>query len=299
MDSSIGINIQGPSAIRVPDWITSALGKYYLYFANHKGSYIRLAYADNIEGPWKVHVPGALHLRNSHFPTTPPDPEGNRIVKTSVELPHSSHKEFSTPHIASPDVHVDMINRRFVMYFHGLEEYGRQVSRVATSENGIDFVARSEIIGPTYLRAFVYEGSLYSMTMPGQFFRSRDGFTKFEPGPRLFNPNMRHSALLVKDDTLHVFWTRVKDAPERVLVSTVDLKQPFMEWRESRPYELLRPERDWEGANGPVEPSMRSVAYGMVCQLRDPAILVDESRIYLFYAVGGESGIGVAALSWK
>ena len=40
---SIGVNIQGPSLIRVPDWVENPLGKYYLYFADHKGLYIRLA----------------------------------------------------------------------------------------------------------------------------------------------------------------------------------------------------------------------------------------------------------------
>jgi hypothetical protein len=40
---SIGANIQGPSMIRVPEWIDDRLGDYYLYFADHKGSYIRLA----------------------------------------------------------------------------------------------------------------------------------------------------------------------------------------------------------------------------------------------------------------
>jgi hypothetical protein len=36
---SIGANIQGASMIRVPDWIGGRLGDYYLYFADHKGSY--------------------------------------------------------------------------------------------------------------------------------------------------------------------------------------------------------------------------------------------------------------------
>ena len=43
---SLGPNIQGPSLIRVPGWVPNPLGRYYLYFADHKGSYIRLAYAD-------------------------------------------------------------------------------------------------------------------------------------------------------------------------------------------------------------------------------------------------------------
>ena len=42
-DPSIGHNIQGPSLIRAPSWIKNPLGRYYLYFADHKGSYIRLA----------------------------------------------------------------------------------------------------------------------------------------------------------------------------------------------------------------------------------------------------------------
>ncbi|MDH4169831.1 MAG: hypothetical protein OEW42_09605, partial [Acidimicrobiia bacterium] len=57
-DSSIGANIQGPSLVRVPDWVEDPLGRYYLYFADHKGSYIRLAHADELTGPWKVHRPG-------------------------------------------------------------------------------------------------------------------------------------------------------------------------------------------------------------------------------------------------
>ena len=50
---SIGANIQGPSLIKVPDWVSEPLGRYYLYFADHKGRYIRLAYADHLRG----HVP--------------------------------------------------------------------------------------------------------------------------------------------------------------------------------------------------------------------------------------------------
>ena len=43
LDRSIGYNIQGPSLIRVPGWVENRLGNYYLYFADHKGRYIRLA----------------------------------------------------------------------------------------------------------------------------------------------------------------------------------------------------------------------------------------------------------------
>ena len=59
---------------------------------------------------------------------------------------------------------------------------------------------------------------------------------------------------------------------------------------------MLRPEFDWEGAQAPLAPSVRSVAYGKVNQLRDPAIFVEDGRTYLLYAVAGESGIAIAEL---
>src|SRR5262245_51489408 len=43
---SLGGNVNGATVIRVPDWIAHPLGRYYMYFANHMGDFIRLAYAD-------------------------------------------------------------------------------------------------------------------------------------------------------------------------------------------------------------------------------------------------------------
>jgi len=63
------ININGPSLIRVPDWVENPLGNYYLYFSHHKGDFIRLAYADKVEGPWSIYEPGALGLNQSGFPS--------------------------------------------------------------------------------------------------------------------------------------------------------------------------------------------------------------------------------------
>ena len=34
MDGRMGGNINGPSLIRVPDWLADPLGRYYLYFAH-------------------------------------------------------------------------------------------------------------------------------------------------------------------------------------------------------------------------------------------------------------------------
>ncbi|MDX1576500.1 MAG: hypothetical protein R3285_09920, partial [Kiloniellales bacterium] len=84
MDARMGDNINGPSLLKVPPWIERPLGRYYLYFADHKGDYIRLAYADRLEGPWTVYGPGTLQLAESHFRTERASvPEG---VQEEIDL---------------------------------------------------------------------------------------------------------------------------------------------------------------------------------------------------------------------
>jgi hypothetical protein len=306
LDPSIGVNIQGPSLIKVPDWVTEKLGNYYLYFADHKGSYIRLAYADRLTGPWRIHVPGCLHLAQSGFPTTPPSVTADQLAAHEARfrargaaISHDVLAEITTPHIASPDVHVDHERQRIVMYFHGLEDVARQVSRVAISTNGRDFAARPEILGPSYMRVFPHDGMTYALAMPGIISRSVDGLGGFSNGPTLFNPNMRHSALLKRDGGLYVFWTEVGSAPETILVSRIDLAGDWMGWRDGPPAEVLRPEFAWEGAEAPLIPSVRSTAYGVVNQLRDPAIYEEDGVVYLLYAVGGEAGIALARVDFS
>ena len=302
---SIGVNIQGPSLIRVPDWIENRLGAYYLYFADHKGRYIRLAYADQLAGPWRVHPPGSLHLAQSSFLTAPPDVSPAELARfearyraRGMAISHDVLAEITTPHIASPDVHIDAEHRRIAMYFHGLEGVGHQVSRVAISHNGIDFTARPEVIGGSYMRIFRHGGMTYALTMPGTLSRSADGLGGFEPGPTLFNPAMRHAAVLKRDGALWVFWTQVGDAPERILLSRIALDGDWQNWHDEPPIEVMRPEHAWEGAEAPNLPSVRSTAYGLVNQLRDPAIHEEAGATYLLYAVGGESGIAIARMDF-
>ncbi len=62
--ASLGGNVNGSTVIRVPDWVERPLGRYYMYFANHMGQFIRLAYADAATGPWKMYEPGVLPVRD-------------------------------------------------------------------------------------------------------------------------------------------------------------------------------------------------------------------------------------------
>jgi len=305
--ASIGHNIQGPSLIRVPGWVKNPLGKYYLYFADHKGSYIRLAHSNNLTGPWSVHEPGTLQLADSHFLTKKPDVPKANIDKTLLYmrtvLGHKGRTDqqlladLNLPHIASPDVHVDNKSKRIVMYFHGLDAFASQVSRVAVSNDGINFSARKEVLGRSYMRSIKHRGATYVLAMPGQFYRSANGLSDFEEGPKLFSNTMRHSALLKRGNILHVFWSRVGDTPESILHSTIDISGDWHTWKESEANRVLAPERDWEGADAALTPSQRSTADGHVNQLRDPAIFEEDGRLFLLYAVAGESGIAIAELT--
>ncbi len=248
-----------------------------------------------------MHPAGSLHLAESGFLTAPPVVSAEALARFEAQyrargaaISHDVMSEITTPHIASPDVHVDPIKQRIVMYFHGLEGVGTQVSRVALSKNGVDFVARPEVIGKSYMRIFQHGGVTYALTMPGVLSRSADGLSGFETGPTLFVPDMRHAAVLQRGEVLWVFWTRVGDAPECVLLSRIILRGDWSGWRDEAPIEVLRPEFAWEGADAPCVPSVRSTAYGVVNQLRDPAVFEEDGSVYLLYAVGGESGIALA-----
>lgn len=272
MDERMGDNINGPSLIRVPSWASGALGRYYLYFGHHDGGYIRLAFADELAGPWRMHAPGVLPLAASGF----------------------------TGHLASPDVHVDERERRIRLYFHGSNTPtgggGEQTTRLALSPDGLRFEVLPETLGLPYWRVFAHAGWTYALGMPGQLYRSRDGISGFEAGPVLFTSAMRHSAVAVDGEMLSVYYTDVGDCPERILLATVDLRPPWTEWRPTAPATLLEPETAYEGAGLPLEPSRRGIVHGPVRQLRDPAIFHKAGHSWLLYCVAGESGIAVAEL---
>ena len=132
--------------------------------------------------------------------------------------------------------------------------------------------------------------------MPGRFRRSRSGLTGFEGGPTLFTPNMRHAAVLVRDNVLEVFYSNVHDCPERILLSTIHLTEDWMTWSNSPPITVLKPEMDYEGVGYPLIPSERGAPDGSVHQLRDPCVFQERGKTYLLCSVAGESGIAIAEL---
>ena len=60
LQKNVGNNINGPCCLLVPDWCSKRLGKFYLYFSDHSGDCIKMAFSDKISGPWKVKNGGVL-----------------------------------------------------------------------------------------------------------------------------------------------------------------------------------------------------------------------------------------------
>ena len=152
-DNRIGSNINGPSVIQAPDWLNKPLGEYYMYFGNHNGEYIRLAYSDNIHGPWKVYTPGTLDKSETKF-------EG---------------------HIASPDAHVNDCAEEIRLYFHGCcgpfnhrNSRFDQATSVAVSSDGLNFTSHKKTLGNSYFRVWEYEDMYYAIANDGYLYMSEE-----------------------------------------------------------------------------------------------------------------------------
>jgi len=303
---TLGGNVNGPTVIRVPDWVERPLGRYYMYFANHMGLEIRLAYADALTGPWRIHEPGVLHVADTEFFRPQPDPEG-------------AIADFYT-HVASPEILVDDENRRLVMWVHGWWTNGErwpetlpearawarergygQLTQAAVSTDGLAFTAVPGVTRTSYLRVFEHEGMLHGVSRLGLLSRTTDALAPFQTSASLFRDGpyagrVRHVALVKRGAELDVYFTAIGDAPERVMLATVPLTGAWTTWRAGAAVEVLRPEAPYECTNLPNVPSEGGDIAVPAHQIRDPFVFLEEGRSYLFYAICGEQGIAGATL---
>jgi hypothetical protein len=320
------ININGPSMILVPDWVENPLGKYYLYFSHHKGDFIRMAYGDMPEGPWTVYEAGVLSLEGSGFPVNSVPqltPEAgfaelwqNFSIYIVRDVVLAIYKALVTdqqtrqergialsqdkpPHIASPELVVDHDNQRILMFYHGQRDTLSQITGIASSGDGISFTNTGKTVAGVYMRHFEYRNKQYLLGSPGILFRSDSLLGPYQPRDRsLFEPNIRHAALLLEEDSLMVAWSRVGEAPEKILLSQIDLSPADWDrWRATEGVELLRPELSWEGVDMEPLPSLRGELVMVANELRDPYLFKDQDGSkYLLYVGAGEQAIGIASL---
>jgi len=279
--TGIGENMSMPSVVHVPAAMAAAagMGEYWMYFAAHDGHYIRLAHAPAPLGPWTLHAPGSVK---------------------DTDVPPFSNT------ISSPDAFV-LGGDRMRLYF-STDRYpgsSEQWSGVAESTDGIHFaLASTQNIAKYYMRVFEWGGAHYAVqkgwsTAPAELGVSSDGVERFEAIKTLSGGSIRHVAVLRDGSTLLVFYTRIGDAPERILLSTMRLDEGEpVTWDLSAPVEVLRPERAYEGAEEPVTASVKGPATH-VHQLRDPYVFQESGTTYLYYGIAGETGIAAAEISYE
>lgn len=259
-----GDNINGPSLIKVPDWVESPLGKYYLYFAHHTGDTIRMAYSDNVEGPYTIYEAGTLNVED-----TP-----------------------GYDHVASPDVHIDNDSQEIVMYYHTPYD-DWQYTFKSTSKDGLNFKSHSDKLGMFYFRVFKWNGRTFSIAKN----KNTSGITYeliddvWVEQNKSFIPNVRHTAVLVRDDNVYVFYSIVGESPESIYCSKVDIDN---NWELSETHLLLKPTYNYEGSDLPLLPS--KFGSGIGNELRDPCIYTENGDTYLLYSVAGEAGISISKL---
>ena len=304
MSSTIGDNANGPTVIHVPDWVEHPLGRYYMYFAHHKGYFIRLAYADSLNGPWKIYDPGVLNVEDSAFYRPQPDPV-------------NSPPGFYT-HIASPEIYLDEANEQIIMWTHGVWTEGRrwpedpaeaqkwarqngyyQYTQASVSKDGLHFKAQPTISREIYLRVFEHDGMFYALSRLGQLQRASGPLQEFRVGGNpfegtRFSESVRHIGLLKEGDVLHVFFSAIGDAPESILHTTINLAGDWTTWRIGKIQQILTPEASYECPNLPIEPSAVGAIDHPVRQVRDPFMFEEDGKVYLFYTFCGEQGVAGA-----
>ncbi len=303
-----GESINGPSLIRVPDWVPSPLGRYYLYFAHHNGKYIRFAYADDIAGPWTLVTGGVLPLA------------GQKVL---------------SGHVASPEAVIDERTRQIYLFTHGppREGKGSQISTVAVSKDGRTFRDLGVVVGPAYLRVFGREGVWYALNGSGMLYRTMELGTPFQPVGQVIGQDIldaldpwlrgepgaerpelrpksgdgrydiRHVGTDLHQGRLYVYFSCLKHRPERIIATAIDLRGPPESWKARGVFEVLQPERPWEGADLPLAYSRggSTIKYGYsrVRELRDPGVYREGDEAWLLYSAAGEYGIGLAKLHYQ
>jgi hypothetical protein len=177
-----------------------------------------------------------------------------------------------------------------------LTEQGEQVSYRAVSADGLDWQVAGPPTAETYLRVFTVRGRTFAMARGGVLMALADDGT-FRSGPAPIPRPIRHVAVLVRGDRLHVVYSCIGDAPERLLHTELDLSADWSDWPQATPEaELMSPDRSWEGGGLPIYPS-RIGATDLANQLRDPALFVEGDQVWLVYAGGGEAVLGLARLT--
>jgi len=281
-------SICNPCLIKTPKWIKKKLGKYYLYFADHRGKFIKLLYSDHLDRGWKYLDKKILHLK-------------------------SKPKLDAYNHIASPEIYVNKKEKQIYIFTHShsRSKIG-QWTYLSNSKDGINFSKKfNKPLAPFYLRFFYHKKYYYGIVKGADLWRSRNINIKFQQCQNLLtrkksktnlhnkNGSIRHLGILKKKNYLHCVFSKIGDKPERIYYTKIHLSKNYLNWKFQKIKEILRPTFPYEGSKLKLKKSKAGDAPRGENALRDPYLFVDGKKTYLIYCVKGEKNFALCEIDQK
>lgn len=269
-------SVGGAAMLVVPKWLKNPRGKYYLYSASSRGTYIRMNVADDVAGPYHTQEDGVLHM------------------DTDVK--------FCKDHMLGPSILVDDDTEELVMYFRcnckntddKQCDMNGEVVFAATSKDGYAWKASHDAV--TSVSASVVKiGSFYYLFNKDTVYYSEDKVTGWKssgkPANTDKNAKMQFPSMMVVGNKVVSTWSnREADTIDYAVASLEgkDLSEPLTGdfWSSfGNPAVLVRQTEEWEkplhGGNA----------------VKDPTLFKDHNgHIMMTYTVAADTGIGLALI---
>lgn len=278
-------SICNPCLIKTPSWIKNKLGKYYLYFADHRGKFIKLLYSNHLDRDWKFLNKKILNI--------------NSISKLDA---HN--------HIASPEIYINNKEKKIYMFTHShsRSKVG-QWTYLSLSKDGINFSRKfNKPLAPFYFRFFNHKKYYYGIVKGGDLWRSKNIDAVYKKCQNLLtqkktkttlhnkNGSIRHLSILKKKNYLHCVFSKIGDKPEKIYYTKVFLSKNYLNWKFKKIKEILRPTFPYEGSNLKLKRSKPGDAPEPENALRDPYLFIDGKKTYMIYCVKGEKNFALCQI---
>ena len=311
-------NIQTPSLISIPLWLRQEVDifknqSYLGFYSQHPTSIghdergvanrtLGLFVIDDLVGSWS---------------------DVSHLLKVDA-------KSVACDSLHGPDVQVDSVNRRLVMYVHGhgcLMANGSRTAKQPTfklkSTDGLFWQPSRQtqhdeahqhtslplVMGDLfYTRYFSMNDNVFIF---GKSQEDPLGYLTVVCSKSLSISNLqrvrllkgvRHFSIHRVVDVLFIFFTLITDSPERIMLGTIDLTKPCLEWEIFPGPIILQPELHYEHGGVAISPSKAgSAGCEVKHELRDPFFFAKDTtesvlRGWLLYVVKGEGGIALSKI---
>ena len=184
-------------------------------------------------------------------------------------------------HISSPEVEV--LSDRLNLFYHCCYNGGQYTFKAITYD-GKNWEYEHKVQGYFYFRLIEKHYAIAKYNNNGGIWYKKENDKFIEQGILL--PRMRHSCY----SSNKLYWSEIGDSPESIYCGDLNL----LDFTITNKHIIIKPTELYE-IKGDFQPSSNGSAIN-VTQVRDPFVIIDESKTFIFYTVCGEEGIAVAEI---